>query len=186
MTSDTIAPPRFTRRQRIILLILLGAGFMLSVDFSILNVALPKVGEGVGLSLPALPWIASAYALPAAGFTLLFGRMADLLGRRRIFLGGVILLAAASLLGGFATSPETLLGARALQGLSTAMSIPAGLSLLTTTFREGAARDRVLGLNGASAPLSEAPWSACRAGARPSSSSAGGPDHPCRRAIRHR
>ncbi|MEU4366666.1 MFS transporter [Micromonospora chersina] len=149
MTSDTISPPRFTRRQRIILLILLGAGFMLSVDFSILNVALPEVGEGVGLSLPALPWIASAYALPAAGFTLLFGRMADLLGRRRLFLAGMILLAAASLLGGLATSPEALLAARALQGLSTAMSIPAAMSLLTTTFREGAARDRVLGLNGA-------------------------------------
>ncbi|MFI7211544.1 MFS transporter [Micromonospora maritima] len=149
MTSDTISPPRFTRRQRVILLILLGAGFMMSVDFSILNVALPLVGEGVGLSLPALPWIASAYALPAAGFTLLFGRMADLLGRRRLFLAGIVLLAAASLLGGFATSPETLLGARVLQGLSTAMSLPAALSLLTTTFKEGAARDRVLGLNGA-------------------------------------
>ncbi|GGP01665.1 MFS transporter [Nonomuraea glycinis] len=149
MHIDTTAPPRFTGRQRLILLVLLGAGFMLSVDFSILNVALPQVGEGVGLEVTALPWIASAYALPAAGFTLLSGRLADLFGRRRIFLAGMVLLAASSLLGGFATDPETLLSARALQGLSTALSIPASLSLLTTTFEEGATRDRVLGLNGA-------------------------------------
>lgn len=149
MTTDTTSPSRFTGRQRLILLILLGAGFMLSVDFSILNVALPEVGKGVGLGQTTLPWIASAYALPAAGFTLLFGRLADLFGRRRLFLAGMVLLAAASLLGGFATNPEMLLTARALQGLSTALSIPASLSLLTTTFEEGATRDRVLGVNGA-------------------------------------
>ncbi|MFD8533583.1 MFS transporter [Streptosporangium canum] len=149
MTTATTSSPRFTGRQRLILLVLFGAGFMLSVDFSILNVALPEVGQGVGLELTALPWIASAYALPAAGFTLLCGRLADLFGRRRIFLAGMVLLAVASLLGGFATSPEVLLAARALQGLSTALSVPASLSLLTTTFQEGATRDRVLGLNGA-------------------------------------
>jgi MFS family permease len=150
LTVDTTTSPvRFTGRERLILLVLLGAGFMLSVDFSILNVALPQVGEGVGMELTALPWIASAYALPAAGFTLLFGRLADLFGRRRLLLGGMVLLTGASLLGGLATNPEMLLGARALQGLSTAMTIPAALSLLTTTFKEGARRDRVLGLNGA-------------------------------------
>lgn len=136
-------------RPRLILLVLLGAGFMLSVDFSILNVALPEAGAGVGLGVAGLPWIASAYALPAAGFTLLFGRMADLFGRRRLFLAGMVLLVGASLLGGFAANPEMLLTARALQGFATAMAIPAGLSLLTTTFAEGAMRDRVLGLNGA-------------------------------------
>ncbi|MEV4756371.1 MFS transporter [Micromonospora sp. NPDC049559] len=149
MTADTASPPRFTGRQRLILFVLLGAGFMLSVDFSILNVALPEVGAGVGLGLAGLPWVASAYALPAAGFTLLFGRLADLFGRRRMFLSGMVLLAGASVLGGFAANPEMLLTARALQGLSTALSIPASLSLLTTTFEEGATRDRVLGLNGA-------------------------------------
>lgn len=149
LTTDTTAPPGFTGRQRLILLVLLGAGFMLSVDFSILNVALPEVGRGVGLDLTALPWVASAFALPAAGFTLLFGRLADLFGRRRLFLAGMVLLAAASLLGGFAADPGMLLTARAFQGLSTALSIPAALSLLTTTFEEGATRDRVLGLNGA-------------------------------------
>ncbi|KAA0021411.1 MFS transporter [Antrihabitans cavernicola] len=150
--STAISTPtssRFTARQRLILLVLLGAGFMLSVDFSILNVALPEVGAGVGLTATGLPWIVSAYALPAAGFTLLFGRVADLFGRRKVFLAGMSLLVAASILGGAAVTPEVLLTARVLQGFATAMTIPAALSLLTTTFPEGALRERVLGLNGA-------------------------------------
>ncbi|GAB3715544.1 MFS transporter [Mariniluteicoccus flavus] len=147
--STTVPPHAFTRHQSLVLLVLLGAGFLLSVDFSILNVALPEIGAGVGLSNAALPWIAAAYALPAAGFSLLFGRLADLFGRRRLFLGGMVLLIAASVMGGLATSPEVLLTARVLQGLSAAMSVPASLSLLTTEFSEGAARDRVLGFNGA-------------------------------------
>ncbi|MEV4319698.1 MFS transporter [Actinocrispum sp. NPDC049592] len=137
----------FTTRQRVILLLLLGASFMFAVDFSILNVALPEAGAGVGLGKVA--WITTAYALPAAGFTLLFGRLADVIGRRRLFMAGVALLAGASLLGGFATTPSVLLTARALQGFATAMATPAALSLLTTTFTEGAQRDRALGLNGA-------------------------------------
>ncbi|ALG08840.1 MFS transporter [Kibdelosporangium phytohabitans] len=141
--------PRFDARQRVTLLVLLGAGFMLSVDFSILNVALPEVGTGVGLPPGALAWVASAYALPAAGFSLLFGRLADLFGRRRLFMTGMVLLTGASLLGGFATNPEMLLTARVLQGFATAMTLPAGLSLITTTFTEGAMRAKVLGLNGA-------------------------------------
>jgi MFS family permease len=131
------------------LLVLLGAGFMLAADYSILNVALPQVGAGVGLGLTGLPWIVSAYTLPAAGLMLMFGRLADLFGRRRLFLSGMVLLAGASLLGGFASNPETLLAARALQGVSTAMAVPAALSLITTTFNEGAMRERALGLNGA-------------------------------------
>jgi MFS family permease len=140
---------RFSTREQVVLLVLLGAGFMLSVDFSILNVALPEAGAGVGLGPEGLPWISSAFALPAAGFTLLFGRLGDLYGRRRFFLAGMVLLAGASLLGGFAGSAEVLLTARALQGLATAMALPAALSLLTTTFAEGARRERVLGLRGA-------------------------------------
>jgi MFS family permease len=148
-TVGTTAPARFTGRQRLVLLILLGAGFMLAADFSVLNVALPKAGAGVGLGLTELAWITCAYALPAAGFALLFGRMADLFGRRRLFLSGVTLLAGASLFGGFASTAAMLLTARALQGFATAMAAPAALSLLTSSFPEGAARDRVLGLNGA-------------------------------------
>ncbi len=149
LAIDTPAPPRFGGRQQLILFVLLGAGFMLSVDFSILNVALPEVGAGVGLGRTGLPWITSAYALPAAGFTLLCGRMADLFGRRKLFMSAMALLVGASLLGGFATNPEMLLTARVLQGLATAMTIPAAMSLLTTMFPEGPMRARALGLNGA-------------------------------------
>lgn len=144
-----MSAPRMTRRERLILFVLLGAGFTLSADFSILNVALPDIGAGVGLGLTGLPWIASAYALPAAGFTLLFGRLADLFGRRRLFCTGMALLVAASLLGGLASAPATLLAARTLQGFATATATPAALSLLTSTFPEGPVRTRVLGLNGA-------------------------------------
>ncbi|MEV4255303.1 MFS transporter [Spirillospora sp. NPDC049652] len=136
-------------RQRLLLTLLLGAQFMVAVDFSILNVALPEVGAGLGFSLANLQWIATAFALAAAGFTLLFGRLADLVGRKRLFIGGMAVLGASSLLGGLATGPEVLLTARVLQGLATAAVTPAGLALLTTAFREGPLRERALGLNGA-------------------------------------
>jgi MFS family permease len=149
MSLVAIPPARFTPRQRALLCVLLGAGFMLSVDFSILNVALPEIGSGVGLDVSALPWVTTAFVLPAAGFTLVCGRLADTVGRRRMFRSGMALLVVASLLGGAATNPELLLTARVLQGFATAMTLPAALSLLTTSFAEGTARDRVLGLNGA-------------------------------------
>jgi len=136
-------------RHRLALAVLLAASFTLAVDFSILNVALPVIGADVGLGLGHLQWIASAFALCAAGFTLLFGRVADLFGRRRLFLAGMALLGAASLAGGLAGSPAVLLAARAGQGLATAAVIPAALSLLTTAFPEGPLRERALGLNGA-------------------------------------
>ncbi|MGI5227204.1 MFS transporter [Actinoallomurus sp. CA-142502] len=101
------------------LALLLGTQFMLAADFSIFNVALPAVGRGVGLALDTLQWVATAYALPAAGFTLLFGRVADLAGRRRMLLIGLGLLAAASVYGGTAHTPVALLSARVVQGLST-------------------------------------------------------------------
>ncbi|MET9478383.1 MFS transporter [Streptomyces sp. NPDC002922] len=138
-----------TGRQKLVLALLLGAQFMIAVDFSILNVALPGVGEGLGFALTNLQWIATAFALAAAGFTLLFGRVADIVGRKRLFLCGMAVLGAASLLGGLATSPEVLLVARVLQGLATAAVTPAGLALLTTAFKEGPLRERALGLNGA-------------------------------------
>jgi len=135
-------------RQRLIIVLLLSANFMLSADFSILNIALPVVGEAVGLDVHSLPWVTTAFALPAAGLSLLFGRLGDLYGRRRIFLTGLTLLAAASLLGGVSTGPTMLLTARALQGMAAAMTAPAALSLLITTFSDERQRARVLGLNG--------------------------------------
>ena len=147
-TSD--APPqKLTGRLRTVLAVLLVAQFMLAVDFSILNVALPVIGRGLGFPLAGLQWIATAFALAAAGFTLLFGRIADIVGRRRLFLAGLAVLGASSLLGGLAVNPEMLLVARVAQGLATAAVTPAGLSLLTSSFPEGPLRDKALGLNGA-------------------------------------
>ncbi|MFC8451548.1 MFS transporter [Kitasatospora sp. NPDC057223] len=142
-------PVRMTGRLRLLLVVLLVAQFMLAVDFSILNVALPVIGKGLGFSLSNLQWIATSFALCAAGFTLFFGRVADLFGRRRLFLVGLALLGISSLVGGLATSPGMLIAARIAQGLATAAVTPAGLSLLTTSFPEGPLRDKALGLNGA-------------------------------------
>ena len=134
--------------QRLVLAVLLTASFTLAVDFSILNVALPSIGSDVGLSLDHLQWIATGFALCAAGFTLFFGRIADLFGRRRMFVAGMALLGASSLAGGLAQEPVLLISARVAQGLATAMVTPAALSLLTTSFPEGPQRARALGLNG--------------------------------------
>lgn len=142
------AEPRWTGRQRLVLALLLTASFTLAVDFSILNVALPVIGSDVGFGIHTIAWIATSFALCAAGFTLFFGRVADFVGRKRLFLIGMAVLAGGSLLGGLAQSPEVLLTARILQGLATAAVTPAALALLTTSFPEGPQRERALGLNG--------------------------------------
>ena len=152
-TSETIEVrsnevSTMTARQRLIVVLLLGANFMMSADFSILNIALPVVSGAVGLGVNNLPWVATAFALPAAGLSLLFGRLGDLYGRRCIFLIGLSLLAAASLLGGVSTGPALLLAARGLQGVASAMAVPAALSLLITSFADERQRAWVLGLNG--------------------------------------
>ncbi|WP_421093942.1 MFS transporter [Pseudarthrobacter sp. CC4] len=141
-------PVRMTGRQRLIMVLLLTASFTLAVDFSILNVALPRIGADVGFSLEHLQWIATSFALCAAGFTLFFGRVADLFGRKRLFIAGMALLGIGSLVGGLATDLGLLLAARVAQGLATAAVTPAALSLLTTSFPEGPLRDKALGLNG--------------------------------------
>jgi MFS family permease len=137
-----------TTKQKLILTLLLGSQFMLSIDFSILNVALPVIGTDLRMSTATLPWVATAFALPSAGFTLLFGRLGDLAGRRRLFLAGLALLAAGSLAGGLAPTAGVLLGARVAQGVAAALAIPSALGLLTTSFPEGPMRERALGLNG--------------------------------------
>ena len=146
-TQVSEADASMTRRQLLVLMLLLASQFMLAVDFSILNVALPTVGAGLGFAEADLQWIATSFALCAAGFTLLFGRFGDYIGRRRIFLIGMAALGIASLVGGLATNPSMLLAARVAQGLATAAVTPAGLSLLTTSFPEGPLRSRALGLN---------------------------------------
>lgn len=145
----TSPAPAMTGKQRLALIVLLTASFTLAVDFSILNVALPTIGADVGFSLENLQWIATAFSLCAAGLTLLFGRVADLAGRRKMFLIGMALLGAASLMGGLAIDPAVLLIARVGQGVATAIVVPAALSLLLGSFPEGPLRDKALGLNGA-------------------------------------
>ncbi|WP_078027720.1 MFS transporter [Arthrobacter sp. KBS0703] len=142
------APAKMTGRQRLIMVLLLTSSFTLAVDFSILNVALPRIGADIGFSLEHLQWIATSFALCAAGFTLFFGRVADLFGRKRLFIAGMALLGIGSLLGGLANDPGLLLAARLAQGLATAAVTPAAMSLLTTAFSEGPLRDKALGLNG--------------------------------------
>src|SRR3954453_16834949 len=125
------------------------AQFMVILDVSIVNVALPAIREDLGFSPTNLQWIVNAYTLTFAGFLLLGGRAADLLGRRRLFIAGLLVFAGASLLGGLSTSQEMLIGARAVQGLGGAIVAPATLSILTTTFAEGAERNRALAAWGA-------------------------------------
>ncbi|MFJ7056289.1 MFS transporter [Streptomyces microflavus] len=143
------APPaRLSGRARLILFVLCAAQFMVALDFSVLNVALPVLGADLGLSTSGLQWAVTAFALPSGGFLLLFGRIADLYGRRRLFLAGLTLFGASSLLATLAWDPASFLAGRALQGLGAAVIVPTGMSLLTTTFPEGPLRDRALGISG--------------------------------------
>ena len=125
------------------------AQFMVILDVSVVNVALPAIRTGLHFSEVDLQWVVNAYTVTFAGFLLLGGRAADLLGRRRVFVAGLILFAVTSLIGGFATSRGVLIGARALQGLGGAIIAPASLSILTTTFAEGHERNRAVGIWGA-------------------------------------
>lgn len=141
-------PTRLSGRSRLILMVLCAAQFMVALDFSVLNVALPALGTDLGLSTGQLQWAITAFALPSGGFLLLFGRIGDLYGRRRLFLTGLVVFGAASLLATLAWNPAAFLAGRALQGLGAAAIVPTGMSLLTTTFREGPERDRALGISG--------------------------------------
>ena len=137
------------RRRWIALALLCVAQFMVVLDASIVNVALPSIGTALDFSQENLSWVVNAYVLTFGGFLLLGGRMADLLGRRRVFMGGMILFALASLAGGLATNEGQLIAARAVQGLGAAIVSPAALSIVTTTFRDGAERNKALGVWGA-------------------------------------
>src|SRR6476659_8221555 len=123
--------------------------FMVVLDIAVVNVALPSIQVDLGFSQEDLQWVISAYALVFGGLLLLGGRAADLLGRRRVFLAGVVVFTIASLVAGLAWSEASLIGARALQGLGAAIISPAALSILSTTFREGRERNIALGVWGA-------------------------------------
>jgi EmrB/QacA subfamily drug resistance transporter len=131
------------------LALLAAVQFMVVLDIAIVNVALPSIKTDLGFSQENLQWVVSAYALVFGGLLLLGGRSADLLGRRRIFLAGVIVFTLASLVAGLAWSESSLITARALQGLGAAIISPAALSILSTTFHEGRERNIALGVWGA-------------------------------------
>src|SRR5438128_3348091 len=137
------------RRKWFALAVLLGVQFMVVVDIAIVNVALPSIQTDLGFSERNLQWVVSAYALLFGGFLLLGGRFADLTGRRRVLLAGLVVFTGASLLSGLAWSSGALIGARAIQGLGAALITPAALSILTTTFAEGKERNAALGAWGA-------------------------------------
>jgi EmrB/QacA subfamily drug resistance transporter len=128
------------------LLVIATAQLMVVLDATIVNVALPHIQHALGFSGSGLEWVVNAYALTFGGLLLLGGRAGDILGRRRVFIAGIILFSLASLLGGFATSQAWLLAARALQGVGGAIVAPTALSLVTTNFPEGAPRNRAMGV----------------------------------------
>jgi EmrB/QacA subfamily drug resistance transporter len=158
MTSFASEPPpgqpsatASQRSRNLALAVLALTGLMLVLDITITNVALPTIQRALGTTTQDLQWVVNAYALTAGGFLLLGGRLADRLGRRRVFLAGMLLFAVGSLLGGLAPSAGWLIAARGLQGLGAALVGPAAFSIITTTFAEGPERNRAVGLWSATA-----------------------------------
>jgi EmrB/QacA subfamily drug resistance transporter len=152
------APPSFlaTRQGKLTLLFLCMVGFLDFVDASIVNVALPSIRRDLGFSVQNLQWVLSGYLLTYGGFTLLGGRAADLLGRRRVLATGIVVFALSSLVAGISQSAGALIAARLVQGIGAAMMLPAALSILTTTFSEDTDRHKALGAWGAVAGLASA------------------------------
>jgi EmrB/QacA subfamily drug resistance transporter len=140
-------------RKWLALILLCAVQFMVVLDVSIVNVALPTIQKALNFSDANLQWVVSAYTLTFGGFLMLGGRVADLLGRKRLFLGGLVLFSGASLLCGLSQSDTQLIVFRAIQGLGAAVISPAALSILTTTFREGEERNKALGIWGAIAGM---------------------------------
>lgn len=136
------------RGSGLLLALLAFAQFISAIDYNIVYVALPEIGRALGFDTHSLQWVVSAYAVAYGGFLLLGGRMADLLGRRRMFSTALVLYGLASLAGGLATNPGVLIAARAVQGLGGALLLPATLSLINTSFDEGAERNRALAVWG--------------------------------------
>ncbi|NEB10987.1 MFS transporter [Streptomyces coelicoflavus] len=132
------------RRPALVLALLALAQLITSLDYNIVYVALPEIGESLDFSAQTLQWVVSAYAVVFGGFLLLGGRASDLLGRRRMFVTGLVLYGVGSLLGGLASASEFLVAARAVQGLGGALLFPATLSLVITSFTEGAERNRAM------------------------------------------
>jgi EmrB/QacA subfamily drug resistance transporter len=145
-----------TSRGRLTLALLCAVGFLDFVDASIINVALPAIRRDLHMSVQNLQWVPSGYLLTYGGFMLLGGRAADLLGRRRVLVAGTLVFGASALVGGLAQNSGTVIGSRLAQGVGAAMMLPAALSILTTTFRDGPERRKALGAWGGMAGLGSA------------------------------
>jgi EmrB/QacA subfamily drug resistance transporter len=145
-----------TRRGRLVLLLLCAVAFLDFVDASIVNVALPDMSQDLHFSVQQLQWVPSGYLLTYGGFMLLGGRVADLLGRRRVLVTGTVVIAISSLLGGLVQDAGLLVAARLAQGMGAALMLPAALSILTTTFRNASDRHAALGVWGAVGGLASA------------------------------
>ena len=143
------ASREYLDRRWTALILLCVAQFVVVLDASIVNVALPSIGRGLHFSEANLPWVVNAYVIAFGGFLLLGGRAADLVGRRRVFMAGLLVVAVASLAAGFAATQGELIAARAAQGLGAAIISPAALSIVTTLFSDGAERNKALGAWGA-------------------------------------
>src|SRR6478752_7224346 len=152
MTTETLTHPSAVdhdSRRWLALAVIVAAQFMVVLDVAIVNVALPSIRTDLGFSAESLQWVITAYAIFFGGVLLLGGRLADLLGRRRLFMAGLSLFTVSSLLDGLAWSEGSLIVFRSLQGLGAALLSPAALSILTTTFEEGRERNTALGVWGA-------------------------------------
>ncbi|MGZ4186081.1 MAG: MFS transporter [Solirubrobacteraceae bacterium] len=156
--STVTAQPSFlaTRRGKLTLALLCAVAFLDFVDASIVNIALPSIRRALHFSVAGLQWVPAAYLLTYGGFILLGGRAADLIGRRRVLVAGVVTIGVSSLIGGFANSTGVLIAARLAQGIGAALTLPAALSILTTSFKEGKDRHTALGVWGGVAGIASA------------------------------
>ena len=145
-TGGGPTPADLRRRAALALGVIVTCQLMVAVDGNIVNIALPRIQAGLHFSTAGLAWVFSAYSLAFGGLLLLGGRAGDILGRRRMFVWGLLLVAAASMLGGLAPDPALLIAARAAQGVGFAFAAPAALSLIAVTFAEGPERNRALGV----------------------------------------
>ena len=134
-------------------MLILVASFMVVLDFTIVNIALPSIEHDFGLGTSAVQWVVTGYAIAFSGLLILGGRAADLLGRRRTFVAGLVVFSLASLAGGLAGDPELLVAARVVQGAGAALVAPSALSLITTSFPPGPRRTRAIGLYGCMASV---------------------------------
>jgi EmrB/QacA subfamily drug resistance transporter len=152
-TLSQSGPTAAVRHQGLRLALILVAAFMVVLDFSIVNVALPSIGRELSLPASTVQWVITGYAIAFGGLLVLGGRAADLFGRRRMFILGLLAFTAASLSGGLAHDPVLLITSRVVQGAGAAVVAPAALSLITTSFTDGQQRTRALGLYGATASI---------------------------------